>query len=194
MNTPSHWVLSAVVLGRGPWADAWRPIMAGAVAPDLPMLAFYAYQRLGVNAPDRLIWSQTYFEADWQAFFDAFNSFPLIALMALVAWYAGSRAGLAFCASMALHCLFDLPLHREDAHGHFFPLSSWRFMSPVSYWDVRHYGAYAAAAELALTGAGCVVLLRRRERAWRVIGMASLGVLGAFACIAVVLWVRSRLP
>jgi hypothetical protein len=127
--------------------------MAGAVAPDLPMLAFYAYQRLVVNAPDRLIWSQTYFEAD-----------------------------------------FDLPLHREDAHGHFFPLSSWRFMSPVSYWDVRHYGAYAAAAELALTGAGCVVLLRRRERAWRVIGMASLGVLGAFACIAVVLWVRSRLP
>jgi hypothetical protein len=167
--------------------------MAGAIAPDLPMLGFYVYQRLVASAPDRLIWSQIYFEPVWQAFFDAFNSFPLIALMALVAWYAGSRAGLAFCASMALHCLFDLPLHREDAHGHFFPLSSWRFMSPVSYWDVRHYGAYAATAEVLLTVAGCVSLLRRRERVWRVIGIASLCLLGTFACIAVVLWGRSRL-
>jgi hypothetical protein len=167
--------------------------MAGAIAPDLPMLGFYVYQRLVASAPDRLIWSQIYFEPVWQAFFDAFNSFPLIALMALVAWYAGSRAGLAFCASMALHCLFDLPLHREDAHGHFFPLSSWRFMSPVSYWDVRHYGAYAATAEVLLTVAGCVSLVRRRDRAWRVVGIASLCLLGAFACVALVLWGRSRL-
>ena len=60
--------------------------MAGAIAPDLPMLGFYAYQRLVVGAPDRWIWSQAYFEPAWQTFFDVFNSFPLIALMALVAW------------------------------------------------------------------------------------------------------------
>ncbi len=193
MNTPSHWVLSAVVLGRGPWRDAWRPIMAGAIVPDLPMLGFYAYQRLVVGAPERWIWSQTYFEPGWQTFFDVFNSFPLIALMALIAWYAGSRAGLAFCASMALHCLLDLPLHREDAHGHFFPLSSWRFVSPVSYWDFRHHGAYAATAEVLLAAAGSISLLRREARPWRIIGIASLGLVGAFACIALVLWSRSLL-
>jgi hypothetical protein len=181
MNTPSHWVLSAAVLGRGPWRNAWRPILAGAIAPDLPMLLFYVYQRLVVAAPDRLIWSQLYFAPGWQAFFDAFNSFPLIALMALAAWVAGSRAGLAMSASMALHCLLDLPLHREDAHGHFFPLSSWRFTSPVSYWDVRHYGAYAMAAEVTLTVVGCVVLLRRTERPWRIVGGATLLLLAASA-------------
>ena len=55
MNTPAHWVLSAVVLGRGRWRDAWHPLMAGAIAPDLPMLGFYVYERLVVGSPERWI-------------------------------------------------------------------------------------------------------------------------------------------
>ena len=33
-------------------------------------------------------WSDAYFEPGWQAFFDLFNSLPLIALGAVIAWRA----------------------------------------------------------------------------------------------------------
>ena len=36
----------------------------------------------------------------------------------------------------------------DDAHRHFYPLSDYRFISLVSYWDPRHYGTVAMPAEL----------------------------------------------
>ena len=72
----------------------------------------------------------------------------------------GESLVLAALASMTLHCLADLALHREDAHGHLFPLSDWRFTSPVSYWDPAHYGLIFAACELVLVAVGSIWLLR----------------------------------
>ncbi len=184
MNTPAHVVLNALVLGRGRWRDHWVAITGGALVPDLPMFGFYLYQRAVLEAPERRIWSEAYFQPGWQTFFDLFNSLPLIALGALVAWRARATGWLAFFASMALHCLLDLPLHREDAHGHFFPFSSWRFESPVSYWDPAHYGLYFAGAEALLVLVGALVLTRYAPpRAWRFVGGVSVLlylVLGAF--------------
>ena len=73
MNTPAHLILNAAVLGRGRWRDRVAPISFGAVLPDLPMFAFYLYQRMIAGAPERQIWSGVYFDADWQAFFDAYD-------------------------------------------------------------------------------------------------------------------------
>jgi membrane-bound metal-dependent hydrolase YbcI (DUF457 family) len=74
------------------------------------------------------------------------------------------RAAAAFFASIILHCLFDLPIHREDAHRHFVPLSDWRFVSPISYWDPAYYGAWVAFAELSALLAGSFTLWRRYPR------------------------------
>ncbi len=188
MNTPAHLVLNALVLGHGPRQTHWRPILLGALLPDLPMFGFYLYQRVIAGADERLIWSSLYFEPAWQAFFDVFNSLPLIALGMLAAWRLRSTPWLLFFASMLLHCLLDLPLHREDAHGHFFPLSSWRFMSPVSYWDPKHHGLLFAGVEVLLTTAGAFVLWRRSPRAWRVIGVVSAGLYLVGAGVAFALW------
>lgn len=68
---------------------------------------------------------------------------------------------LVFALSGLLHLAGDLPLHAEDAHRHLWPLSDWRFISPVSYWDPAHYGRIAAPIE-ALFAAGLIVLLWRR--------------------------------
>jgi hypothetical protein len=187
MNTPAHLILNAAVLGRGRWQDRVAPISLGAVLPDLPMLGFYLYQRLVERAPEHFIWSEAYFDRGWQAFFDVFNSLPIIGLLAFVAWRAKSTWWLCCFASMALHCLGDLPLHREDAHAHFYPLSSWHFVSPVSYWDPRFYGDVFLAVE----GAGMIgalAILWRRTTAWRWVGLFALSVQIVFGLFAAAMW------
>jgi len=187
VNTPAHVALNALLLGRGSWQRHSVAVTAGALLPDLPMLGFYLLERFGRSTPERVIWGQLYFEPSWQAFFDAFNSLPLIALAALFAWRAGATAALAFLASMALHCLADLPLHREDAHAHFWPLTSWRFLSPVSYWDPRHGGFLFLGFELVLLVIAPFVL-RRRSAAWGRVGWVTLGCSCAFAAFAALTW------
>ena len=189
MNTPAHLVLNALVLGRGRWHDAWLPITAGALMPDLPMVAFYGYQLIQ-HTPEGLIWSEIYFQTNWQLFFDLFNSLPLLGLAALISWRAGSRGSLAFFTSMILHCLADLPLHHDDAHAHFRPISNWQFHSPVSYWDPQHYGRIAISLEmlLVLGGAGSLVL-RSRVRAWRVVAVLTALSYALFIGYAVLTWV-----
>ena len=190
MNTPAHIVLNAYVLGRGRFARFAWPIAFGALLPDLPMFLFYAYQRGWLSVPERVIWSQAYFLPHWQSLFDVFNSLPLLALGAALAWRTKRTAWLACFASMALHSCADLFLHHEDAHGHFWPLSAWRFRSPVSYWDPRHYGRVFAALELAASLAACA-LLWRRGGSWRAIGSVG-GALYA-AGIGFALWMWSGL-
>ena len=71
MNTPAHAVVNLVVLGRMNRPEQTGPILAGAILPDLPMLAFYLYAKMGQGLTEGAIWSQAYFETGWQAFFDA---------------------------------------------------------------------------------------------------------------------------
>jgi hypothetical protein len=187
VNTPAHVALNALLLGRAGWRPHWLPITAGALLPDLPMVGFYLVERGIRGTPESMIWGQLYFDPGWQSLFDAFNSLPLIALAALFAWRARRPAALAFLASMALHCLADLPLHREDAHAHFWPLTGWRFLSPVSYWDPRHGGFAFLGAELALLLAAPFAL-RRRTRAWAWVGWGTLGASLAFGAFAAATW------
>ena len=157
--------------------------------PDLPMLAFYVYQRAILGTSEALIWSEAYYQPNWQLLFDIFNSLPLLGLAALVSWRARAFRLLAFITNMILHCLADLPLHHDDAHAHFLPISSWRFQSPVSYWDAQHHGRLVAAVEMAfvLAGAG-VLVLRSRIRAWQVVGALSLASYALFIAFAVIVW------
>jgi hypothetical protein len=187
MNTPAHVALNALALGRGRFQHHWLAITAGALLPDLPMVGFYLLERVGRGTPERVIWGQLYFDPAWQSLFDAFNSLPLVALAAFFAWRTGQTAALAFLLSMALHCLTDLPLHREDAHAHFWPLTSWRFLSPVSYWDPRHGGLLFLGAELALLVAAAFVL-GRRSHAWGRVGWATLAATAAFVAFAALAW------
>jgi len=184
MNTPAHVILNVALLTRGKRHALARPVIWGALLPDLPMFFFYGWVRFAAGLPDRMIWSHAYFECHWQDFFDVFNSIPL-ALLALAAFVAARRTGsAAFCASMLLHDLMDLPLHREDAHRHFFPVSDFRFVSPISYWDPAHFGAWAAFAEAALVTACAAVLWRRFPAVWSRVVCAALAILEWAAWVA----------
>jgi membrane-bound metal-dependent hydrolase YbcI (DUF457 family) len=77
------------------------------------------------------------------------------------------------CASVLLHALGDAFLHREDGHRHLWPISTWRFESPVSYWDPAHHGSLGAGFEVGVVLASTVALWRDASRGGR-IALASL--------------------
>ncbi|MFQ5670724.1 MAG: hypothetical protein ACE5HD_09445 [Acidobacteriota bacterium] len=162
MNTPAHAIFNLALLARRGKARLQAAVLAGAVLPDLPILLFYVYEKTVVGAREAVIWSETYWRAGWQNLFDSFHSLPFMAVGYLLARRAGSAAWSLFFLSMGCHVLGDLPLHHDDAHRHFFPLSNWRFASPVSYWDPRYHGRIVAPLEILAALLCCAILLRSR--------------------------------
>jgi len=165
MNTPAHAIFNLALLGRKQQPD-WNPLIIwGALIPDLAMFGFYALLKLSA-VPDSQIWRVEYYRPFWQNVFDLFNSIPLATVGMWVALYF-SRTGLALLfGSIVLHCLEDLPVHVDDGHRHFWPLSQFRFESPVSYWDPRYFGNIVAPIELGLMVVASIYVFRRVRSRW----------------------------
>ncbi len=180
MQTPGHVILNLGVLGRRSHPQWNWPIAIGAFLPDAAMFGFYFWTKVVQGLPDGEIWRTTYFLPGWQALFDVFNSIPLALVGTGIGLYFRKQAIALFFFSIVLHCLCDLPLHHDDAHRHFLPLSQFRFVSPVSYWDPDHYGLWGAGLEAILVVAASVVLWRCWRSRW------IRGVLGAIGLLYVV--------
>ena len=161
MNTPAHVVVNLTILGRKEQPGLILAVVVGALLPDLPMFVFYCYAKVFRRIPEGLIWSQAFFQPEWQLFFDIFNSLPLMALGFLAAHHFGFRRLAACFASMILHSLGDFALHHHDAHRHLFPFSEWRFRSPISYWDPQHFGQIVGLLEALVVISGSYILIRR---------------------------------
>ncbi len=159
MTTPAHAVLNLALLGGTGEPRRTLPVLAGAVVPDLPMVGFYAYERLR-GMPEAWIWQTGYHDPRWQAVFDAVHSFPLILAALVVAVCVGWPAFALVFVSMGLHAAGDLLVHHDDAYRHLFQFD-WRFASPVSYWDPQHFGHLVAPLEAIGVLVGCLVLARR---------------------------------
>jgi hypothetical protein len=155
MNTPAHIAASLLVWRNASGWAAASAVTVGAILPDAPMFGFYAYQKLVAGAAESQIWSSEYFRDDWQLFFDLLNSIPLAMLGIVISRLIGFRWGALMFSSALLHLFCDVPVHHDDAHRHFLPLSLWRFESPVSYWDPDHFGQYFIAIELLFAVVGC---------------------------------------
>jgi len=189
MNTPAHIVVNLLALGRGESTRRTAPIVWGSVLPDAPMVLFYVIEKLSHGLSEEEIWTRAYFDAGWQMLFDVFNSIPIALLVLAVGFGLRSRWTVWFSVSVLLHVALDFPFHHDDAHRHFFPLSDWRFQSPVSYWNPRYYGTWMAAIETLIVLAGSVVLFRRSATS---LGKALVALIGcvyaAYWAFALVLW------
>ncbi|MBQ14462.1 MAG: hypothetical protein QGG67_19605 [Gammaproteobacteria bacterium] len=164
MNTPIHAVLNLTLLNSKNDASkvlCFQAVLLGALLPDLPMFYFFVVESLINGEPPSAVWGQLYFQPGWQNLFDTFNSIPFVLLGLGVAYYYCATFWLYLFLSMLLHILCDLPLHHDDGHHHFFPFSSWRFDSPVSYWDPRYYGRIFRVIEMIIAIGGSVILYRR---------------------------------
>ncbi len=175
MNTPAHVMINLLCLGRQDEARVLTPVILGALLPDVPMFIFYFVEKVIRSTSERVIWSQAYHQSGWQNFIDLFHSLPLMGLGISLSYWGSSKIGVLFFASMVLHVAGDLPLHHDDGHRHFFPLSNWRFSSPLSYWDPRHYGHIVGVLEILAVIVSCIVLLRLYE-SW--LGKITIAVIG----------------
>ncbi|MDY6936731.1 MAG: hypothetical protein SWY16_03610 [Cyanobacteriota bacterium] len=149
MNTPGHAVINLALLSHlSPQANL--AIVCGAVLPDLPIFGFYMWAKFVDRLPEREIWQEAYLQPRIQTVVATFHSIPIALGCGLVSYLCGWEIAQIICLSCLLHSLEDIPVHNHDAHRHFFPLSNYRFISPFSYWDSRHYGNIVAAIELSL--------------------------------------------
>ncbi len=166
MNTPTHLLISAAVLARPGEQHRSRngAILIGALLPDLSIFVMFFWSRILMGQPEELVWREIYFTPFWQGIGMVANSAPVYALIGLVAWWRHWPIVLALALSALLHLAFDFPLHHDDAHAHFWPLTTWRFESPLSYWDPDHFGLWVAGAELVLAIILIVVLWQRFPR------------------------------
>ena len=187
MNTQTHLLLAAAVLGRRVGPRAQTAILAGALAPDLSIFALAGFAVL-TGMSGEAVWEGAYWSEPWQTLSAISNSFPLWGAALALSLSLRRRLPALFCAAALLHLAFDLPLHADDAHRHFWPLTDWRFHSPVSYWDPAHFGRIASVAE-AIGGLSLVWILWRRHRARWVRIALSLAAL-AYAAVPV-FWIVS---
>lgn len=193
MHTQSHMLMGAVLYGRsGP-----RPIWAGLIGgllPDVPMILIFATLKVAGFA-DRDVFRELFFSNWWQIANAIGHSFLLWGALLAASLVVRRRSStprlscLAVTAAAALtHSVVDFLCHRVDAHMHFWPLSRWKFLSPVSYYDPAHYGAYFAVFE-ALLGIAMAVLLARNIRSlWGRIGLAIIALPYAAVPAYFILW------
>lgn len=184
MNTPAHLVFGLAAFGRPGRPTLIAASLAGATIPDLSLYALAGFE-LARGTPARTVFDELYWSDGWQTVFAVDNSIPLFA--ALLGLGLALRRGwvVALAGAALLHLAADLALHHDDARRHFWPLSDWVFVSPVSYWDPAHHGRLVAPLETAATLALCAVLwMRHRSRRVR----AAVAALGAAQLAPAVVW------
>ena len=162
MHTYSHavftWALVRYLKREESRAAVWGA--AGSALPDVPTLAKAA----------RLLWyrrdsiSKEEFNEEWLEALEYYKEpsgkldltlhslAPVGSLIALYKVLGLERkdphgALLYFLLGWAGHNLLDLPTHAEDARPPIWPLSRWRFKSPISYWDRKFYALPILVAE-----------------------------------------------
>ncbi|MCR9121253.1 MAG: hypothetical protein NXH91_03160 [Phyllobacteriaceae bacterium] len=192
MMTQTHFLVAAALFCR-PDRPARQnaAVLAGAFAPDAAIYGLYVWSKI-VGIPERRLWDEVYFSEPMTTLTAIGNSAPLYALIAIIGIAlvrpasvelagphgtvpmgfarftapATTNIALLFALGALTHLAGDFPVHASDAHPHFWPLTGWRFVSPVSYWDPDHFGRLFSLAEAVLGVALSVVLFRRFRTLW----------------------------
>jgi len=143
--------------------------------PDLAMFGFYGWAKFIAQMEESTIWREAYYDPFWQTVFDIGNSIPLALVVIAISVWASARTptwrpvttgAIFLSASVILHCLGDLPVHVDDGHRHFWPLSHFRFESPISYWDSEHHGGIVALIEFFLVMLASLRVWRLVQSRW----------------------------
>ncbi|GJM40721.1 MAG: hypothetical protein DHS20C20_10030 [Ardenticatenaceae bacterium] len=170
-----------------------KALLLGSVLPDLPLITIsifaIGYDILAGNFADgppgpdapmgnsitQQLFDVWFFENPWViTAHNLFHSPLLVVIFMLIGLWGfrrGKKWGAGFfwlSAAAMLHTLIDIPLHVTDGPLLLFPLNwTWRFRSPISYWDPNFYGREWSIFEHLLDLALLVSLFVRYRPDWR---------------------------
>jgi len=172
MNTPTHLLISSFVLCK-PTAPVASPeerqlsrrrntcVVLGALIPDAVIFVMFFWERLVQGVSEDALWGEIYWQEPWVTSVAIGNSLPVYIGILVIGIAAKADLLRVLAVSALLHLAFDFPFHHDDAHAHLWPVSDWRFVSPISYWNPDHFGGFVAIAEGMLAVALIFLLWRR---------------------------------
>ncbi|EAR49605.1 cobyric acid synthase [Oceanicola granulosus HTCC2516] len=166
MNTPAHIIFGAAAFARPgrPWVSA--AAVLGGLLPDLSLYLLAGWHLLWLATPPEVVFGELYFSDGWTRLFRIDNSIVLWSIGLALGLWRRNAVVVALAGAALLHLALDLPLHHDDGRPHFWPLTDWVFVSPLSYWDPRHHGGHVGPVETLASLALCVVLWRRFAGLW----------------------------
>ena len=174
MNTPAHLIIGAAAFSiRGNRAATWAAVIGGFL-PDLSLYLLAGVSIFVLGISPQAVFGDLYFSNAWQQVFAIDNSFILWGIALSIAVWRRSAVFIALCGAALLHLALDFPLHGADARMHFWPVTDWKFISTVSYWDPRSGAATVEIIEGALVFALTVLLLLRHTSLWARLGFLAL--------------------
>ena len=180
MNTIAHMVIASAALARPNTPKRNWAVLGGALIPDASMFVFFAWSRLQGWSGDET-WNVQYWNEPWQTLGAVSNSIALFGLLLIVALWRKWGVWSVLALAALFHIALDFPLHADDAHRHFWPVSDWRFFSPISYWDPAKNGMIGGAIEtISLLIASGILWWRFTRLRWRILFIA----LAALQCLA----------
>ncbi|MDA4847329.1 hypothetical protein [Hoeflea poritis] len=170
MNTQTHVLLAAAILAKPGKPARNTAVIVGALVPDLAIYTLFIWSKIA-GIPERRVWSELYYNPPWSDAVTVGNSAPLYILILLIGllaskWYRPAILLAVFAIAALLHLAADLPVHVDDAHAHLWPLSDWRFRSPVSYWNPNHNGDIFTIVEAGIGIVLSIILWRRFHALW----------------------------
>ena len=159
-QTPTHWLITRQLARSAFPGDraAQSAAQLGAVLPDL-----YYWARGAALAARYRRWDPAYIDAGQETRWPdkALHSLLPPTALAVAAGLRRSRVLGAFAAGWAAHVAADIPVHDGSSRPPAWPLSSWRFRSPVAADEPGHHAPLLLAAETA----ACAVILAQHVRA-----------------------------
>jgi hypothetical protein len=160
MQTPSHFLVTAVLsrnLARCGIPVHNMAFLVGSVLPDIPFILLTIggegyYRWFAVLPGEGSIMEYlhlTLFFTDpvWIVSHNFFHSLilnPVLILVGFLGWHAHKQWAppvIWLAASMGFHAVIDIFTHHSDGPLFLFPLNwSYRFASPLSYWEADYFG------------------------------------------------------
>lgn len=153
MITPSHLIYSwalAKKTAKSPDDIAVTKkrtlaFVLGAIFPDTLTWLFFIVYGLILGYSGEVMWDDMYFNSAWSIPITLTHSFILWPLLIATSTYLGWKFLRWFSISALFHSAVDFLVHTDDAYRHFYPLSDFKFHSPISYWNPAEYGVYVGA-------------------------------------------------
>ena len=170
MLTTTHALAGLAALSRrdAPTRNRW--VLFGSLLPDIPIFVWGGWHIFVLGTDGATLWRELYFAPFMQTLIAPFNSVVVLGALAALAWWQRQRgwaqALLMVALAGLLHIALDAPVHTEDAYRHLWPLSDYRFHSPVSYWDADRGAGWFMFVESAVVLLCVAVLWRRFSALW----------------------------